>query len=75
MRKRQPGFEEERKRQRIQNFAAFLRLSPDLFRVEAGKVTARKQRTLATHQEPKQPLRRLRRVRDAPNQMSLDAFR
>ena len=73
MRRGQPGFEEERKRQRVQNFAAFLRFFLDIFR--AGKVTARRQRTLAARPEPQQ-LRRLRRAREAPkDHTSLDGFR
>ena len=72
LRRKQPGFEVERKKQRVQTFLAFLQLFPKIFRVEGNKVSARKQPTLAPRPQQQQ-LQRLRRV--APEQLSLDSFR
>ena len=58
LRRKQPGLNVERKKQRIQTFPAFLQLFPQLFRIENNKVTARRQPTLAARPPP-QPQRRL----------------
>jgi len=72
LRRKQPGFEVERKKQRVQTFLAFLQLFPKIFRVEGNKVSARRQPTLATR--PQQQLQRLRRM-NTQDQMTLDSFR
>ena len=72
LRRKRLGFEEERKKQRIQTFLAFLQLFPKLFRIESNKVSARKQPTLATR-PPQQQSQKTKRVQS--EQMSLDAFR
>jgi len=73
LRRKKPGFDEERKKQRLQTFPAFLQLFPQLFRIEGNKVTARRQPTLAARPPP-QPQRRLGR-KTPDDQMSLDTFR
>ena len=73
LRRKQPGFDVERKKQHIQTFPAFLQLFPQLFRIDGNKVTARRQPTLAARPPP-QPQRRLGR-KTPEGQMSLDSFR
>ena len=60
LREKQPGFEEERKKQRIQSFLDFLKLFPEIFRIEGNKVSARKQPTIAPRPSPR-PQRRIGR--------------
>ena len=72
LRRKRPGFEEERKKQRVQTFLAFLQLFPKLFKVEGNKVSARRQPTLATR--PLQQPQKTKRVQPH-DQMTLDSFR
>ena len=73
LRRKLPGFDEERKKQRLQTFLAFLQLFPQLFRKEGNNVTARRQPTRAARPPP-QPQRRLGR-KTPDDRMSLDTFR
>ena len=73
LREKQPKFEETRKKQRIQSFLDFLKLFPQLFRIEGNKVSARRQPTIAPRPSP-QPQRRIGR-KTTEGQMSLESFR
>jgi len=53
IREKQPLFEEARKQQRIQSFLDFLKLFPDIFRIEGTKVSAKRQVALAPRPPPR----------------------